>query len=78
MRITLDAEVEEVWREFWQPIVCDADGNVDMDLIKCELYDFHIVMDEVRKVYDHVTYGMVSKPNTKAEVVISLIEENYS
>ena len=77
MTITLDQDVEQVWMNFWERSLC-PDGELDLDAIKCELYDFHICMEEVSKVYDHCTYGAVSKLTTKAEIVIALIEENYA
>lgn len=42
------------------------------------LYDFRVVMQEVSKVYDQLTNGKFSKPNTAAEYIIAAVEENYS
>lgn len=72
----IDEEVEKVWNEFWKPIV-EKDGEVDMDQIKKELYDFHMVMQEVSKVYDHITNGKISKLLTHADVVISEADDCY-
>lgn len=70
----VDAEVERVFREFWQEIVC-PNGEWDLEQVKRELFDFHTVIQEVSKVYDDVTMGMFSKPDTRAEFVIDRVRE---
>ena len=60
---------EECWQHFWAPI-CTHDGKIDIDLIKTELYDYQAILHEVALVYDHVTNGHISKPNTPAAAVI--------
>lgn len=77
---TLDSatpEAKEVWRKFWVWSVCRA-GTPDLGLIMNELADYHALLQEVPKVYMHVTGQRVSKPNTLASVVISLADERLN
>jgi len=57
---------ERTFEEFWREIVCRADGSLDIEQVKRELHDFHIVMGEVALVYDHITGGLLTKPTTEA------------
>lgn len=78
---TEQAEVESLWKEFWEPIFASAlkdEGKSLMEQIKNELYDFKLVMDRAPIVYDHVTGGMASKLLTNANVICSLADEHYS
>lgn len=69
-------EVKRVWHEFWQPLVTSETTHVaSLDQIQRELYDYFVMMGEVSKVYDAVTGGRVSKPNTCAEAVISEFDD---
>lgn len=74
----LEPEVETIWREFWLPIVGLSDGSIDMNQVKRELHDCHLYVTEVPKVYDHVTAGRISKPNTSAHAVISEHDELFA
>lgn len=82
-------EVERVYREFWIPTLTeeridDAPGDrptmAEVEAIhfavRCELYDFYTLLQNVPRVYMEVTGGMVSKPNTHA--VIGLHEEHVN
>ena len=40
-----------------------------------EIHDIAMVSQEVSRVYDYLTNGRISKPNTKAEAVLAVIEE---
>lgn len=71
----MDETVEEVWQNFWKGLVCDDDGNVDMEQIKRELYDYNIALDEVPKVYCEITKNTLSKINYKAESVLRIFRE---
>ena len=74
----MDNEVEKVWQEFWQEIVCNEDGSINMDQLKEELCAFHFMISEVPKVYIEVTGGLLSKPNYYAESVLSVFREKYA
>lgn len=60
--------------EFWKNII-EKDGVVNLDQVKRELYDFAILINEASKVYEHVTNGAISKPNTSADVVITIHDD---
>lgn len=76
-RETTDAEVQQVYDEFWKRIV-EPDGELDIKQVKKELFDFRIMMQEVPKVYDAVTGGKFAKPLTEAQAVIDAAEAHYS
>jgi hypothetical protein len=63
-------EVDEIFDSFWRSIIYKK-GELDLEQMKGELFDFHFVMGEVSKVYDHITGGQLSKPNYHAAGVIS-------
>lgn len=65
----LDADVERDFREFWKPILYER-GRLNLAQLKKELFDYHQIMQNVAKVYDHITCGRISKPNTTAQAVI--------
>lgn len=55
----------KTYRDFWADLV-ETDGKLDLDKVARELSDYSFLMHEVPKVYDHVSGGMISKPNTHA------------
>jgi len=61
--------------DFWCNIVY-PDGATPEE-IQNELMDYHTILGEVSKVYDHVTGGMISKQNTLAREVIAMADEYY-
>ena len=65
------AEYLRDYADFWAPLVETPDGALDRDKVARELCDYHRMMDEVVKVYDHITRGRLTKPNTLAACVIS-------
>ena len=74
----LEAENAELKRriesaEFWSNWT-SPEGATAVD-VQNELADFRMVMQEVSKVYDYITHGRISKPNTKAEDVIAVADE---
>lgn len=70
-------EVERVYQEFWKGIV-ENNGELDLEQVKKELFDFWQVMERVPKVYMHITGGHVSKILTDPGVVMSLADDFYS
>lgn len=65
------SDVYATWYEFWAPIILDENQNINFYQVMCELHDYHFLLQNVPKVYDHVTGGSVSQPNTTAEAVIA-------
>ena len=63
-------DTDECYRDFWAPLV-EHNGVVDMELVKAELHDYHMLLSNVPIVYDHITGGRISKPNTSATDVIA-------
>lgn len=67
-------DIEKVYRKFWKPIV-EKDGVLDTEQVKKELYDFYNIIQNVPKVYSHITNGLLSKPNYPADVVINVSDD---
>jgi len=65
-----DNQVQAVFEEFWQPIVM-LNGEWDLEQVKRELYDYRQVMSRVSEVYEYITHGRISKPNTDPAIVIA-------
>lgn len=72
----VDAEVEKKFHERWRDIV-QPNGQWDLAQVKRELYDYAVVLEEVSKVYDELTGGKITKPNTEAFHVINAAEEYF-
>lgn len=67
---------EQVYEEFWKDII-EPNGQIDMDALKRELFDYWTFMNEASKVYYAVTGGRISKVNTNADTVINEIEDYF-
>jgi len=63
-------DYKKTYREFWKPLV-ETDGKLDQDKVMRELHDYHFLIDQVPKVYGHVSGNKISKPNTYAFEVIN-------
>lgn len=68
---------ERDWIEFWEDICTTDTGDLDLAQIKKELSDFRMVMGQVSLVYDHITGGKITKPNTEAETVIAMADDEF-
>lgn len=68
---------EAVFDSFWKEIICNPDGTLNLDQVKRELSDYHDCIENVSKVYMHITVGLLSKPNYLADGVISA-SDDYS
>jgi hypothetical protein len=71
----IDENVQKVWDEFWVDILCKEDGLLDLDQMKRELSDYHMLLQNMPSILMEATGGRVSKPNTDRSVVIQLIQE---
>lgn len=69
---------EEIYESFWKDIICDEDGNIDVEQLKKELCDFYVMIDEVPKVYGEVTDGLLSKPLYDAETVLQVFRDKFA
>lgn len=74
MMVSPDDDVDRAYNEFWKDII-EIDGRVSLEQVKKELFDYRNILSEVSRVYDRITYGNISKPNTKAESVIAVVED---
>ena len=68
------AGVEDCYNNFWKDIL-EENGELDWEQVKKELFDYANILREVSIVYDTLTMGRISKPNTKAQVVIDEVNE---
>ena len=51
-------DYQKTFKEFWKVLVCNSDGSLNLDKVQRELHDFHTLMGNVGKVYDHITGGL--------------------
>ena len=68
-------EVEANWNRIWKEICMTEDGQINLEQIKRELFDFSFIMHEVATVYCHITGNRMSKPNYHANTVIDVMNE---
>ena len=68
--------VEEEYELFWKGIVA-PNGELDLELVKLELYDFSFLLEELPKIYEHITGGKMSKTTYYARDVIQETEDHY-
>jgi hypothetical protein len=68
--------VEESWK-MWKEIVCDANGNINFEQLKKELFDYCNVMDSASIINCAVSGGALSYPNYPAQTVLSLFEDKF-
>lgn len=71
-------DVEQVYEDFWEEIICDSDGNIDIEQVKKELCDYYNILQQVPKVYNEITGGWLSKPSYQAETVLDVFREKYA
>jgi len=71
-------DYQKKFDEDWKDLVCNGDGTLDKDKVMRELHDYSILLENVPKVYMHITGGKISKPNTLAGAVIAEADDSYS
>lgn len=69
------AEIDAVYDEFWRELV-EERGELKLSRIKAELFDYRNLLHEVALVYETVTGGRISKPNTSASAVLAEYEDH--
>lgn len=74
----LDSTPDETYESFWEEIITNPDGSLNLEAIKQELYDYYLVIENTSKIIDSITDGRFSKPNTLASHVIGYVEEYYT
>ena len=70
-------DYEATFKKFWEEMVTFPDGTLDKDAIMRELHDYHVVLQEVPKVYNEVTGGKINMADTHHSDVIDAIEAFY-
>ena len=55
----------------------NPDGTPNWQNIENEMHDFYHILQEVPKVYDHITGGKMSKPNYLAREVIAAADDFF-
>jgi hypothetical protein len=70
--------VDELWESFWKPIVTFPEGNINLEQVKKELADFSFIMEQVPKVYCHITGSTLSKIMYPADTVIRVADDYFS
>ena len=68
--------VQYRYHYFWKDII-EKDGKLDIEQIKKELYDFTTLMNNISKVYCHITGNQISKPLTDPDIVCILADDYY-
>lgn len=71
-------DIEAEWEKLWKDIVTNPDGSINIEQLKKELYDFSYVMEQVPKVYCHITGDSLSKIMYPAETVIRVADDYTS
>lgn len=69
---------EQIFQNFWKDIICNADGTINVEQVKKELADFHFVMEQVPKVYCHITGDLLSKVMYDAGSVIACADDRLN
>ena len=64
-----------IYETFWKDLVENLDGTINKDRLIRELSDYYWLISSVSLVYDHVTGGRISKPNTLPEEVIAKADD---
>ncbi len=63
-----------IYDEYWKGII-EPGGKFSKDQMMRELADFHFLIKNVPKVYDHATGGQYSKPMYRAEAMMAVIDD---
>ena len=62
-------DAERDFNEIWKPLLY-TDGSLDLKKIEAEMSDLIFVHEQISRVYDHITGGLLSKEMYYADVVI--------
>lgn len=66
----------DTYQGFWEPIVTDDQGALNLDQVARELHDYRQLMESAAKVYEHI--AGLTKPNTDPNVIIEHHDETVS
>ena len=71
---------KECWVDYdenWKDIL-EIDGKIDMEQLVRELSDYTTLMENVNKVYCHITNNSMSKPGYDAQTIIACADDSYA
>jgi hypothetical protein len=71
-------EIQRVWSTYWMPLLKNEDGAFNTELLKGELYDSWFLVNEARRVYHHITGGLMDDLTSSAEGVLALAERKVA
>jgi hypothetical protein len=67
------------WQQFWRHLLIDKDtGLLDQAGLMRLLHDYRTLMYEVSLVYDEITGGLLSKPDTRATEVLRAADDRVT
>lgn len=67
-------EINENFESYWKPLI-ETNGEIDIEKVKKELFDYYTAIEEVSAVYDEITNGRFSKPNTARQYIIQAVRD---
>lgn len=70
-------DYDREYEKFWRPLVELSSGAMNHEQLRKELYDYSRLIENIMKVYDRLTGGMISKPLTDPDTVIQVAEEHF-
>jgi hypothetical protein len=76
LRVVRAGDRQATYDRFWRPLV-EINGVMVPELVRRELHDYAWLLDQVPKVYAHVTGGKLSKPHYTANAVCTQADEHY-
>ena len=62
-------DAEKDFKDIWEPLLY-TNGSLDPKKIKDEMGDLIFVHEQISRVYDHITGGLLSKAMYYADVII--------
>lgn len=68
-------EAEQNYKEIWEPIFTNENGDIDKEKLKAEMIDLIFVFNQISQVYMHLTGGLLSKPMYYADTITSKHDE---
>lgn len=72
----LQQKVDKEFDNFWKDIVCNEKGELDLEKVKRELYDYSLAIKLVPEVYCMLTNGAISKIHVDTQTVVRTVYEN--
>jgi hypothetical protein len=71
-----NSEEDICYQKFWKDIIENKDGSINLSQLKKELFDYQYILEQVPKVYCHITNNKLSFPNYSSEYVIQEYEDH--